>query len=138
MHAGIYSSLILIFLTPPSHPSLVDFSEAQIQLDPLYLPHLLSPATSNAFFPLGCLPRRRYQPLPPSLQCLGVKYAGLKIFIHFIQTIKKKNIYIYNEFYDLESLRTDSLGCPILPEHIVCLTQVRQTFVLHAGSRVSG
>lgn len=69
IHSNIYSSLILFFFlpTPPCHPSLMELSETQTQLDLLHLPHLLSPATSNAFFPLGCLPRQRYQPLPPSL-----------------------------------------------------------------------
>lgn len=43
----------------------MELSETQTQLDLLHLPHLLSPATSSAFFPLGCLPRQRYQPLPP-------------------------------------------------------------------------
>lgn len=43
-----------------------------------------------AFFPLGVLPRQPYQPLLTPR--LGVKYAALKIFIHFIQTteLKKK------------------------------------------------
>ena len=34
----------------------------------------------------------------PSLQCLGVKYAGLKIFIHFIQTTAKKMLFLDQEW----------------------------------------
>ena len=45
--------------------------------------HSINPslASSNAFFPLGSLP------IP--FQCFKVKYAGLKIFFHFIQTTAK-------------------------------------------------
>lgn len=36
------------------------------------------------------MPRQRHRPLYPTPKCLGMKYAGLKIFIHFIQTTAKK------------------------------------------------
>lgn len=93
-----------------------------------------SPASSNAVFPLGSLPRQRHH---PSLQCLGVKYAGLKIFIHFIQTTAKKKNPVLGPgvagFFSpgplLQFLRTEKVWgwCPILPgqgRHVISLVRM--------------
>lgn len=78
----------------------MEFMETWTQLDPLYLfpsllvsvsllPHLMLSFHSALCPDSDIAP---LHPFPPLLQCLGVKYAGLKIFIHFIQTTAKNAV----------------------------------------------
>lgn len=75
----------------------------------------LSPASSKCFLSTRLFAQTAIS--PPTPQCLGVKYAGLKIFIHFIQTTAQKKILFLDQEKQTFSLgpflgflRRDSLG----------------------------
>ena len=123
----------------------MEFMETWTQLDPLYLFSLLVsvsllPHLMLSFHSALCPDSDISPPQPPttpSLRCLGVKYAGLKIFIHFIQTTAKKKkavlgpgvAGIFSPGPFLQFLRTEKVWgwCPILPGqgmHVITLVRM--------------